>query len=114
MANRSEELETDLRALIARFDELAKVSGDRPTVFLIGASALLLEGLIARATQDLDFICDQEGERFENQVLPNGLHPIAYPPASCRCPRAGEKEAAKHASSARDMYESSSLTSTTG
>ena len=79
MANRSEELETDLRALIARFDELAKVSGDRPTVFLIGASALLLEGLIARATQDLDFICDQEGERFENQVLPNGLHSHRVP-----------------------------------
>ena len=39
----------------------------------------LHEALISRATQDLDFICDQEGERFENQVLPNGLHSHRVP-----------------------------------
>ncbi len=114
MADPGESLESDLRALIARFDALAEESGDRPAVFIIGAGSLLLEGLVARATQDLDFICDEEGERFENQVLPNGLHSHRVPSGLVSMPEAGEKEAAKHASSARNMYESSSLTSTTG
>ena len=79
MTRRGEELERGFRELLARFDELARASGDRPRLFLIGAGTLLLEGLISRATQDLDFICDEGGERFENQILQTGLHSHRVP-----------------------------------
>lgn len=64
----------DLLKLIRRFDDLAKGREPRPLLYLIGAGALVLEGLISRYTTDLDFICDGEGKLFENQVLPTGVH----------------------------------------
>jgi hypothetical protein len=43
-------------------------------LYLVGAGSLLLDGLLSRDTTDLDFICDEVGRLFENQVLPSGIH----------------------------------------
>jgi hypothetical protein len=74
MPQRLEPIGEGLRKLIRRFDDLAKDIRPRPRVFLVGAGSLLLEGLLSRNTTDLDFICDEAGKLFENQVLPDGLH----------------------------------------
>jgi hypothetical protein len=45
-----------------------------PRLYLVGAGSLLLEGLLTRDTTEIDFVCDEVGKLFENQVLPGGLH----------------------------------------
>jgi hypothetical protein len=74
MPQEPEPIGEDLLKLIRRFDDLAKGREPRPVLYLIGAGALVLEGLLSRETTDLDFICDGEGKLFENQVLPTGVH----------------------------------------
>lgn len=103
MVDKSNERISGLQTLIARFDDLAASRGDRPKLYLIGAGTLLLEGLIVRTTQDLDFICDQEGERFENQVLPTGLHSHRVPSGLVSMP-AGWRERSREASEFATRY----------
>ncbi len=74
MSQVQETISAALRKLIGRFDDLAAGQVVRPRIYLIGAGSLLLEGLLSRETADLDFICDEEGKLFENQVLPSGIH----------------------------------------
>jgi len=74
MPQESEPIGEGLRELIRRFDELARGREPRPRVYLVGAGSFLLQGLISRETADLDFICDEAGKLFENQILAGGLH----------------------------------------
>ena len=74
MPREREPIVEGLRRLIQRFDDLARDKRPRPRVYLIGAGSLLLEGLVSRDTSDLDFLCDEEGKLFENQVLSSGVH----------------------------------------
>jgi hypothetical protein len=67
-------MDKGLRKLIRRFDEIAEGREPPPRIYLLGAGSLVLEGLVRRSTSDLDFICDEEGKLFENQVLPGGIH----------------------------------------
>ena len=79
MAQPSPDLEAELRQLIAHFDAAAAKEGVRPAVYIVGAGSLVLEGLTTRATRDLDFICEERGKLFENQILPGGLHSHRVP-----------------------------------
>jgi hypothetical protein len=54
-------------------DERAAGLQPRPTVYLVGAGALVLTGVTGRATLDLDFICDGPGERFVNVITAGGI-----------------------------------------
>jgi hypothetical protein len=74
MPQEPEPIGEGLRSLVRRFDDLARDLQSRPRLYLIGAGSLLLEGLLSRNTSDLDYICDEAGKLFENQVLPGGLH----------------------------------------
>lgn len=96
MAEETHSLQAALRGIIALFDRAAEGRAESPKIYLVGAGSLVLDGLSARPTRDLDFICDQEGEIFENQILPNGLHSHRVPSGLVSMP-AGWRERSREA-----------------
>jgi len=84
-------LKQEVFSLIKAFDDRAVTVSTKPTLYLVGAGSLLLEGIGSRATGDLDFICDEGSVLFENIISETGFHSHSVPPGLVSMPRGWRK-----------------------
>ena len=74
-------------------DTRAGSLSEPPTIYLVGAGTLVLDGISRRATQDLDFIADRGGDLFVNVVTDSGVHSHRVSPGLVSMPRGWRERA---------------------
>lgn len=84
---KSKGLVIHLRRVLREMDQRASSLAERPTVYLVGAGTLVLEGITDRATQDLDFLTDGPEDVFVNVVTSEGVHSHRVPIGLVSMPR---------------------------
>jgi hypothetical protein len=87
-------LSDELRLVLVEIDERSAGIAPRPVIYLVGAGALVLAGITERATEDLDFLCDGQGDRFVNVITPGGTFSHRVP-TGLVCMPAGWRERAR-------------------
>ena len=80
-------LSAALRAILREMDRRAAGLTPPPVVYVVGAGALVLQGISRRATQDLDFVCDTQAALFVNILTPAGVYSHCVPPGLVSMPR---------------------------
>ena len=83
---RGGDLAYELRQVLLEIDARAASLSEPPTIYLVGAGTLVLDGISRRATQDMDFIVDRGGDLFVNVVTDSGVHSHCVPPGLVSMP----------------------------
>jgi hypothetical protein len=86
-------LSAALRAVLREMDRRAAGLVQPPVVYVVGAGALVLEGISRRATQDLDYVCDTHAPLFVNVLSPAGVYSHCVPPGLVSMPRGWRERA---------------------
>ncbi len=83
----------ELRQVLLEIDARAGSMSEPPTIYLVGAGTLVLDGISRRATQDMDFIADRGGDLFVNVVTDSGVHSHRVPSGLVSMPRGWRERA---------------------